>query len=73
MADKRNELERRLTRLGNMRDDLELKHSGNEQNYTYHGGFELGYIKGKIAEIETQLENYDEQTEKPCSETCKDV
>lgn len=45
-------LERRLERFKKMRDELQLDHKGNESKYTYWAGFDLGYLKGKIAEIE---------------------
>lgn len=47
-----DKLKRRLSRLKTQRDDMEIKHIGNELKFTYCGGYELGYIKGKIAEIE---------------------
>ena len=51
-----SKLERRLKRLSKQRDVLLKIHSGNEHNYTYWGGYELGYIKGKIDEIENILD-----------------
>lgn len=50
------EFVRRLNRLTEQKDALEKEHKGNEQKFTYHGGFRLGYIKGKIAEIENILD-----------------
>lgn len=47
---------RRLNRLKQQQEELELKHKGNELQYTYWGGYNLGYIKGKISEIENILE-----------------
>lgn len=49
-------LKRRLARLIEKKEVLEKLHVGNEQNFTYWGGYELGYIKGKIDEIEGILE-----------------
>lgn len=46
------EIQRRLIRCKEMKDKLESQHYGNEQKYTYHGGFDLGYLKGKIAILE---------------------
>lgn len=37
-------LKRKLERCREQALELEAKHSGNEQNYTYHGGFSLGYL-----------------------------
>lgn len=45
-------LERRLERLKKQHDELELDHKGKELNFTYWAGFNFGYLKGKITEIE---------------------
>jgi RNA polymerase-interacting CarD/CdnL/TRCF family regulator len=55
------ELVRRLERLENKRDLLLSEHSGNEEKYTYWAGYELGYTKGKIHEIEDFLDQYQEK------------
>lgn len=52
-----NNLLRRLKRLNERKDIMESKHSGNEQSYTYHGGFNLGYLKGRITEIEDTIDD----------------
>tara|TARA_R110002050_G_scaffold34397_12_gene86898 strand:+ start:6241 stop:6444 length:204 start_codon:yes stop_codon:yes gene_type:complete len=49
-------LKRRLNRLIVQKKLLESKHNGNETKYTYHGGFDMGYLKGKISEIENTLD-----------------
>ena len=54
-----NKLKRRLNRLIVQRDELLKKHKGNEINFTYWGGYELGYIKGKICEIEDIIDEID--------------
>ena len=51
---------RRLKRLNKQKDELEAKHKDNEQNYTYHGGFSLGYLKGKITEIEDIIDEIED-------------
>lgn len=51
------ELKRRLQRLIEQRDKLLEQHKGNELNFTYWGGYELGYVKGKINEIENILDD----------------
>jgi hypothetical protein len=43
---------RRLNRLTEQKDVLEKDHKGNEDKYSYWGGWSLGYLKGKISEIE---------------------
>jgi len=52
-------LKRRLNRLKEQRDKLQGEHSGNELKYTYWGGYDLGYLKGKICEIEDILDELD--------------
>jgi len=58
-------LKRRLNRLTKQKDELEQKHQGNEQKYTYYGGFDLGYLKGKIDEIENIIDELEEDSPKP--------
>ena len=53
-------LKRRLNRLKGQYDDLEKKHNGNELKHTYWAGFNLGYLYGKIAEIENILDEFGE-------------
>lgn len=49
-------LKRRLERLNKRLEPIAIKHHGNEMNYTYWGGHELGYLKGKIAELENIID-----------------
>lgn len=49
-------LKRRLNRLKELRDKLLMEHGGNEHKYTYWGGYDLGYLNGKICEIEDILD-----------------
>ena len=49
-------LKRRLNRLKEQLDKLQKEHGGNELKYTYWGGYDLGYLKGKICEIEDILD-----------------
>lgn len=51
---------RQLKRLKEREKKFYDKHKGNESNYTYHGGFDLGYIKGQISVLEEIIE--DEKT-----------
>lgn len=53
-------LKRRLDRLKNQLQEIESTHIGNELKYTYWGGYNLGYIKGKIYEIEDILSEINE-------------
>lgn len=55
-------LQRRLLRLTEQRDKLLAEHQGRETEFTYWGGYSLGYVKGKITEIEDRLADY----ELPC-------
>ena len=57
---KTDKLTRRLKRLNRQKDELEAEHKGNEQKYTYHGGFYLGYLRGKINEIEVFIDDINE-------------
>ena len=50
------ELNRKLSRLERQRDELLKEHLGNEASYTYWGGHKLGYIKGKIYQLEWIIE-----------------
>lgn len=52
MQDYIQKLKRRLVRLKGTESELRDKHAGNEHKYTYHGGWDLGYVQGKIHEIE---------------------
>ena len=51
-----DKLKRRLKRLKDRKSELSAKHVGNEQKYTYHASFDLGYVKGMIAEIENTID-----------------
>ena len=57
MVNKEEKIKRRLKRLEGQRDLLLDSHKGNEQKFTYWGGYDLGYIKGKINEIEDSLDD----------------
>lgn len=57
-------LKRRLDRLKNKLVELEKKHLGNELNYTYWGGYDMGYLKGKISEIENIIDELTPETTK---------
>jgi len=50
------ELKRRLNRLNNRVEAMEEKHLGSELKLTYWAGYNLGYLKGKIWEIENTLD-----------------
>jgi hypothetical protein len=57
-------LKRRLRRLSEKKDVMQNLHLGNEMNvYSYWGGFELGYLKGKISEIESTLDDIEDNKE----------
>lgn len=53
-----NKLKRRLDRCKSRAESLNLLHTGNEANYTYHGGWSLGYLQGQIKELEDLLDEY---------------
>lgn len=51
-----SKLKKRLERLTDMKNKLEKEHIGKEYDFTYWGGFDLGYLKGKITEIEDMID-----------------
>ena len=57
MTDSKAELKRRLARLTKQHDELVIKHNGNEGKFTYWGGYAMGYLRGKIGEIEKILDD----------------
>lgn len=52
---------RQLKRLKERLKVLENKHVGNEDKYTYHGGFTLGYLKGQISILEEIVADIDDK------------
>lgn len=46
---------KRLKRLRRMAKALKETHHGNETKFTYYGGFDYGYLRGKIAALESVL------------------
>ena len=59
-------LEHRLTRLKLREQELVSKYVGKEQDYTFHAGYDLGYLQGTIAEIE----NSNDVKEYTCNSEC---
>lgn len=49
-------LKRRIERFEKMVEEKLQKEQGNEINFTYWGGFNLGYLKGKITVLEEFLD-----------------
>lgn len=43
---------RQLQRLKARLVELEARHKGNELDFTYWGGFDMGYVKGQINILE---------------------
>jgi hypothetical protein len=54
-------LERRLIRMKERIYRIEKIHKGNEQNFTYHGGFNLGYLRGRVCELEDILDDINDK------------
>lgn len=51
-----SDLKRRLQRHQETEKEIHRRHTSKELDvYTYHAGFDLGYIKGKIYEIENSI------------------
>lgn len=40
--------------------ELDAKYSGNESEYTYYGGFDAGYLVGKISILEDIIDELEE-------------
>ena len=54
-----NFLKRKLIRLKKMESELDKKYTNNEREYTFHAGFDLGYVVGKISAYEDILDLFD--------------
>jgi hypothetical protein len=52
-----DKLKHRVKRLTERKEVLEAKHKGNEEKFTYHGGFDLGYVKGQISVLEDIIDD----------------
>lgn len=53
-------LKRRLARLEEQKAEYETKYIGNESDYNFYGGQNLGYVQGKISEIEDTIDSLEE-------------
>jgi len=49
-------LKKRLERLKSKKEELSKTHVGHEHDFTYHGGWEMGYLDGKIYEVENLID-----------------
>lgn len=49
-------IKRKVVKLEAKIKELQRRHTNNEQKYTYHGGWDLGYLQGKLAGIESVLD-----------------
>ncbi len=45
-------LRRKLKRCRERLESMEKLHTGHEADFTYHGGFALGYLRAQVSEIE---------------------
>jgi len=50
-------LERKVSREENKIAEMSKTHKGNESKMTYHGGFDFGYVKGKISGMENNIDD----------------
>jgi len=67
MEELKKRLNHRLERLTSQRDELEDEHVGEESKFTYWGGHKLGYVKGKINEVEDFIGNINDHfSEESC-------
>ena len=53
-------LKRRLQRATETLDTLRAAHTGKEQNFTYWGGWEVGYYTAKVVMLEEMIEAQEE-------------
>lgn len=49
-------LRRKIERATKRIKEMESRHKGNEQDFTYHAGFDLGYAKGRLSVLEDLLD-----------------
>ena len=56
IAERIEEYKRKLKRHTHEKDILEKQQKGNEQKYTYWGGYEFGYRKGQIRVLEDVID-----------------
>lgn len=56
----KKQINRQLNRLNEQRDKLIKEHRGKENEFTYWGGYSLGYLDGKITQIENTIEKIEE-------------
>jgi hypothetical protein len=58
-----DKIKRRLNRLKGQEQKLKERHQGKElTKFTYHAGWDLGYVQGKIYELEELLDELAEQS-----------
>lgn len=68
-------LARRIKRLSERESKVSAEHKGNEQNYTYHGGYSLGYLQGQLSalhDVHDALENKTEGLDPTASQLAVD-
>jgi hypothetical protein len=59
------QIERRLQRTQNTGNMHLLKYDGKEQQYTFHGGWSMGYYEGREAALEDVLGMLEDAGMKP--------
>ena len=52
-------LKHRLERFTKIKNEVSLEYKGKEDKLTYWAGFRLGYLKGKLSEIENSIDRLD--------------
>lgn len=62
-------LKRRLERCTKQAEVMSSKHCGKENSvYNYYGGWDLGYLYGKISVLESIIDYLDEDTKESFKE-----
>ena len=67
------QVERRLQRTQNVVARHLLKYDGKEQQYTFHGGWSMGYYEGRVAAMEDVLGMLEDAGMKPCESMSPEV
>jgi hypothetical protein len=63
LAELRIKLRKRCNREESRVSQGKLQYEGNEQNYTYHGGWDMGYHQGKLTMLEDLLDELNDLLE----------
>ena len=63
LVELRIRLRKRCNRAESRVSQRKRQYEGNEQNYTYHGGWDMGYHQGKLTMLEDLLDELNDLLE----------